>query len=184
MNPYPSTALRVALLAEDVGGFDAAGFANHYGAAFLVIYGVAPSGPAPRFRTDIVDIPTTSTIHEAPPLAQLPRTVTHDVEAFAVPIVRRTSSPNDFVSVGRLSGNDIAFADLSVSKLHALIREVEGAFFILDANSRNGTKVNGTAVGKIGGRATKLHSGDVVQLSTVTCTFMDAAAVLALAQRA
>ena len=104
------------------------------------------------------------------------------VEAFAVPIERRQHSPNDFVSVGRLDGNDICFADLTVSKLHAIIRSVEGAFYILDGNSRNGTKVNGAAVGKRGERATGLASGDIVQLGGVTCSFMDAAAVLALAQ--
>lgn len=187
MNPYPSTALRVAALSEDVVGFDATGFADHYGRAFLVIYGAAPSGALPRFRTNVVDVPHTSTMGDVVSVTgdEVRATASaKDFEAFAIPIARRSLSQNDFVSVGRLDGNDICFTDLAVSKVHALIREVEGAFYILDANSKNGTRVNGGAVGKRGEKATRLTSGDVVQLATVTCTFMDAAAVLALAQRA
>lgn len=185
MNPYPSTALRVAALSEDVGGFDAQGFADRYGAAFLVVYGVAANGPAPTFRTNVVeDGPTLMMKGPRPANAAAPPVAPQRVEAFAVPIARRPHSQNDFVSVGRLDGNDICFADLTVSKLHALIRNADGAFFILDGNSTNGTKVNGAPVGKRSERATRLTSGDIVQLASVTCTFMDAAAVLALAQSA
>lgn len=169
-NPFPSTALRLAALAEDVGGFDAAGFADNFGKAFFVIYGVSAKGRAPPSRTNIVD-------------TDAPRGMTANLEPFAVPIVRRANAQNEFVSVGRLDGNDICLADLSVSKFHALVREVEGTFFIQHGNSRNGTKVNGAHVGKRGERATALKNGDVVQLANVTVTFMDAGAVLELTLR-
>jgi hypothetical protein len=190
MNPFPSTALRVARLAEDVGGFDAHGFADHYGAAFFVVYGVAPAGRTAGFRTNVVHGDTAPTspenaIVDVDMNALLQRRASggDGLEAFAVPIARRAGSLNEFISIGRLDGNDICFADATVSKFHALVRHIDGAFFILDGNSRNGTRVNGAPAGKRGERATRLASGDVVQFANVTCTFMDAAAVLALAQR-
>lgn len=47
------------------------------------------------------------------------------------------------MTLGRLERNDIALADDSVSRLHALLESRSGTWCIRDLSSRNGTWVNG-----------------------------------------
>ncbi|HKW15291.1 MAG TPA: FHA domain-containing protein, partial [Candidatus Krumholzibacteria bacterium] len=48
--------------------------------------------------------------------------------------------------VGRTPDNDIVIDNLAVSRLHALIEEEKGEYFIKDCDSLNGTEVNGEPV--------------------------------------
>jgi len=63
------------------------------------------------------------------------------------------------VLIGRKQLNGVQFADRSVSRIHAWVDQDEaGAFYIADAASRGGTKVNGA---RITGH-TPLHDGDEI----------------------
>lgn len=52
----------------------------------------------------------------------------------------------DMVTVGRTANNDIVIPDVTVSKFHAWFRTVGGRLELVEAGSRNGTKVSGKAV--------------------------------------
>ncbi|HET6267607.1 MAG TPA: SpoIIE family protein phosphatase [Acidobacteriota bacterium] len=75
----------------------------------------------------------------------------------------------DLFTIGRSSGNDLAFNHLSLSRHHAKIVKDKEAYTIEDAGSRNGTFLNGT---KIAG-ATTLNSGDVIQLGEIILRFIE-----------
>jgi pSer/pThr/pTyr-binding forkhead associated (FHA) protein len=69
-----------------------------------------------------------------------------------VPLVR------DEVTIGRKEGNTIRLTERNVSRKHAKLRRVNGAFLVSDLKSFNGVRVNGR---KIDGE-TELKSGDQV----------------------
>src|SRR5215471_16162915 len=50
------------------------------------------------------------------------------------------------VSIGRSSGNDIAIADISLSRRHSAVRYEDGSYRVRDLESHNGTFVNQVAV--------------------------------------
>jgi transcriptional regulator with GAF, ATPase, and Fis domain len=52
------------------------------------------------------------------------------------------------VTIGREASNGIAVIDPSVSRKHCAVRGRDGKFQVLDLDSRNGTLVNGTAIGE------------------------------------
>ncbi|HZZ15133.1 MAG TPA: FHA domain-containing protein, partial [Candidatus Sulfotelmatobacter sp.] len=52
------------------------------------------------------------------------------------------------VTIGREASNGIAVADPSVSRKHCLVSWHGGKFRVRDLESRNGTLVNGTAIGE------------------------------------
>ncbi|MBN1666491.1 MAG: FHA domain-containing protein [Anaerolineales bacterium] len=64
----------------------------------------------------------------------------------------------DGLTIGRSPACDLVLADNSVSKLHAVIRQSGGTWFIQDQGSSNGIRVNGQQV-----RASRLQPGDRVQ---------------------
>jgi DNA-binding SARP family transcriptional activator len=63
-------------------------------------------------------------------------------------------------TIGRREGNDVVFDDPQVSRLHAEVRVDGGRFTIVDCQSTNGTRVNGTSV-----REHTLESGDEITIS-------------------
>jgi pSer/pThr/pTyr-binding forkhead associated (FHA) protein len=100
------------------------------------------------------------------------------------PAVRLPTSQLQFISIGRIEGNDVLLHDVSVSKFHAFIRDAEGVQFLQDAGSRNGTFVNEVAVpARKSGVPVALRSGDVVRFGSVQTTYYDAAALHASLQR-
>ena len=73
-------------------------------------------------------------------------------------------------SIGRWQDNDIVIDDRWVSRHHARIRRQGDTYFIEDLDSKNGTRVNGMALGE----AKKLKDGDIVQVTPlVKMTFVD-----------
>ncbi len=64
------------------------------------------------------------------------------------------------IALGRGSENRIRLKDAKASRRHALIRFTDGRWWIEDAGSTNGTRVNGV---KIGG-STALEEGDVIEV--------------------
>lgn len=112
------------------------------------------------------------------------KATTLEVATFLMPIVRREGSNMAFVSIGRLDGNDVVFSDVTVSKFHAFVREVDGNFLLQDGGSHNGTFVNDVPVSaQKQGAAMPLRSGDSVRFGTVQCTFIDAVGVMQLLDR-
>lgn len=68
-----------------------------------------------------------------------------------------------YTTVGRNSENSIAINDGFVSGSHAEISFNQGAWWLMDVGSTNGTQVNGQPVqGKV-----QLHSGDIVAFGRV-----------------
>lgn len=64
-------------------------------------------------------------------------------------------------SVGRDPGSDIFLNDMTVSRNHATLEKRTGRFVVRDANSLNGTYVNGVCVDNA-----VLAEGDVLQIGT------------------
>ncbi len=52
----------------------------------------------------------------------------------------------DLLTVGRTTGNDIVVPDRNVSRSHAFLRMRDGAWYLCDAGSKNGTRVDGKAL--------------------------------------
>ena len=85
-----------------------------------------------------------------------------------------------WVTLGRARNNDIVLRHSSISKLHAQIHSDPNApgashdapaHFIIDANSANGTQVNGKPQHR--GEPTPLSPGDEVVFGDLVCTFLD-----------
>lgn len=70
------------------------------------------------------------------------------------------------VGIGRGIGNGIRIHDSEVSRTHARVHRVNGAFVITDQNSSNGTYVNGQAV-----RNRPLQHGDQIQVGRTILAF-------------
>ena len=70
-------------------------------------------------------------------------------------------------AIGRHPAQDIQLLDRVVSKEHAIVEFREGAFWVFDAGSRNGTYLNGK---KVPGR-TRLSEGDEITIGSTTLTF-------------
>lgn len=74
------------------------------------------------------------------------------------------------LNVGRVSDNDLALNDTSVSKIHAtLVMNQEGTLLVADTGSTNGTFINGRRIAY--GEARQIESGDVVGFGDVEVRF-------------
>ena len=72
-------------------------------------------------------------------------------------------------TLGRHPDQHVQILDRVVSKEHALITFVDGAYWLQDMGSRNGTYVN---VDRITGR-TRLSDGDTITLGSTRCIFVE-----------
>jgi len=68
--------------------------------------------------------------------------------------------------IGRTPDNDIVIDNLAVSRLHALIEEEKGGYFVRDCDSLNGTEVNGAKTTR-----RKLEDGDEITIGKHTILF-------------
>src|SRR4051812_3268352 len=73
---------------------------------------------------------------------------------------------DDPVTIGRLPECDVVLTDPNVSRRHAEIRRQDGQIVVVDLDSTNGTRVNGTGV-----RQQPLADGDVITVGTATLRF-------------
>ena len=91
---------------------------------------------------------------------------------FVAPLRKRPTAGKPFVdriSVGRAHNNDIVLRHSSVSKFHAWLEcDEERVFYVGDAKSKNGTKVNGQAV--TGSQLARLEAGDEIRFGQITTT--------------
>jgi len=69
--------------------------------------------------------------------------------------------------VGSAPDSDVVIGDTSVSRIHAMLRELKGQWFIEDCGSRNGTSVNGHRIASIH----PLRPNDEVRLGRARLVF-------------
>jgi pSer/pThr/pTyr-binding forkhead associated (FHA) protein len=145
-------------------------FEDRFGRAFFIVEEGAGHGRS---------IPNATTSGPASPSPS-----TEDLKLIAVPIVRRAGSRNEFITVGRLDGNDVCLNDTTVSKYHAMIFLRDDEVFILDSGSHNGTYVNDQSVPKRGkGAPVKLSDGQVVTFASLMTSFMTGAGLIQFSRR-
>ncbi|WP_224362315.1 FHA domain-containing protein [Hyalangium versicolor] len=73
-------------------------------------------------------------------------------------------------SIGRANEQTICIPHPSLSRQHARVESVNGEYFIVDLQSKNGTQVNGLPV-----QRQKLRSGDIITLGEITLFFEQSA---------
>ena len=82
---------------------------------------------------------------------------------FKEAVVKEIQLDRDVITIGRKAENDIAIDNQAISGQHAKITKEGDAIFIEDANSLNGTYVNGQKVFK-----RELYNGDVILIGVHT----------------
>ena len=79
-----------------------------------------------------------------------------------------TTSSRAF-TIGRIDGNDMIMPDFAISKKHAIINRDDGAYYLKDLGSTNGTLINGTRLDK---KPVKIHDKDVLSFARYEFTFL------------
>lgn len=83
------------------------------------------------------------------------------------PMANQTLQLSDEVTtIGSVAGNTVVLADPAVSRKHAGIRKVEGAYELADLGSTNGVYVNGHKVPK-----KTLEPGDIIRVGNTEAVF-------------
>lgn len=89
----------------------------------------------------------------------------------------RTAAPDDqAVTLGRGEVNDVVVPEATVSVYHAVIRrDADGAFYLQDCESKNGTLLNDQPVPtEAQGGWTRIDPGDRIHFGSLDMTFLDA----------
>lgn len=98
--------------------------------------------------------------------------------AMIIPVRKRRDS-NAFammITLGRAPNNDLVIPDQRVSKFHAYFRRLGQQWTINDANSMNGTWVDGQRISP--DRSAPLRSGSTIRIAdTLELVFLDAQAL-------
>lgn len=94
---------------------------------------------------------------------------------------KATGKANAFamgITVGRTENNDIAVDDPSISRFHAYFQQDarSGGWTLVDAESRNGTAVNGTALAA--NKPTPVSDGMLIRFGRVDMRFYEPASFL------
>lgn len=79
------------------------------------------------------------------------------------------ATPRGTFYIGRVNGNDMIMPDYAISKRHAIIDIEDSAYYIRDTGSTNGTKLNGSRLGK---KREKLRDKDVIGFARYEFTFL------------
>ena len=79
------------------------------------------------------------------------------------------ATPRGTFYLGRINGNDMIMPDYAISKRHAIIDIEDGAYYIRDTGSTNGTKLNGSRLSK---KPTQIRDKDVVSFARYEFTFL------------
>ncbi|MFQ5924224.1 MAG: FHA domain-containing protein, partial [Anaerolineales bacterium] len=83
-------------------------------------------------------------------------------------VLKKLEMTKPMLSIGRKADNDVVIDNLSVSGHHAQIVEEDGAYFILDKDSTNGTYLNDKKIVRL-----QLQNGDEVRIGKHTVVFQD-----------
>lgn len=81
-------------------------------------------------------------------------------------VIREVVLDRDHTSIGRRPYNHIVIDNMAVSGDHAIFQCINGAFFVEDLNSTNGTSVNGIKV-----RRQQLKHGDIIGIAKFRIQF-------------
>ena len=79
------------------------------------------------------------------------------------------ATPRGAFYIGRINGNDMIMPDYAISKRHAIIDIEDGIYYIRDTGSTNGTRLNGSRLGK---KPMQLRDKDVVAFARYEFTFL------------
>ncbi|MGZ6292402.1 MAG: FHA domain-containing protein [Syntrophales bacterium] len=82
---------------------------------------------------------------------------------FKEAVIREIPLDQDVMTIGRKKDNDIVIDNQAVSGYHARIKKEANSLFVEDANSLNGTFINGQKISK-----GELHNGDVILIGVHT----------------
>ncbi len=83
------------------------------------------------------------------------------------PMANQTLALSDEVTtIGSVAGNTVVLADPAVSRKHAGIRKIDGAYELADFGSTNGVYVNGHKVPK-----KMLEAGDIIRVGNTEAVF-------------
>jgi pSer/pThr/pTyr-binding forkhead associated (FHA) protein len=158
------TGLALEALVDDARTLGPEAFEQRYGSGFLMVTAARVDGRRGESTTHLL-------LGDDDPSAQ-----TADLGLAVYPLRPRQQSPSDLVTLGRESRHDLVIPDASVSRFHAFAkRGPDGRFLLQDAESTNGTSVNGRSVpSRETGPAEPLTPGDTVRLGQVEFTFTDA----------
>jgi hypothetical protein len=118
-------------------------------------------------RAATLEVPHRSPFEKNPAVDLIARVTirneVHEVPLTLIPGGRR-------LSVGRVSDNELALNDASVSKIHAaLTMNQQGTLLVADTGSTNGTFINGRRISY--GEARQIEEGDVVGFGDVEVRF-------------
>ncbi|MCC7073305.1 MAG: FHA domain-containing protein [Deltaproteobacteria bacterium] len=137
------------------------------GTAFLVLVSGELARPVPMQRTVTWDEGSAPTL---------------DTGLFVARLVPKALDVRT-MALGRTANNDIVLVDTTISKVHAFLHRdgPNGATSISDAQSHNGTFVEGERVATRGdGAPTPLRSGQSLRLGSVALTYLVLDDLLAL----
>ncbi len=173
------TATTIADLAADSGALSPEEFSGRHGDAFLLHHGPLNSLEAP-LETD-----RTLTVESVATMADRPVALQNEFLIFPVDPPGPDGSRSDMVWLGRSAFNEVVIPDATVSEVHAFIRrEEDGAYYVQDTGSRNGTWVGDQQVPAQGvGEPVPLPSGARVRFGAVRLTFLSAEAIRNLMSR-
>ena len=79
------------------------------------------------------------------------------------------ATPRGSFYIGRINGNDMIMPDYAISKRHAIIDIEDGKYYLRDAGSTNGTKINGSRLAK---KRVMLKDKDVIGFARYEFTFL------------
>ena len=129
-----SNALDTTELTELANKLGAEEFANRFPHLFLVFYETVDTVGVSSFATQVIS----KDAARGRPTSQVR----------VVPLIKAPNNPySDRISLGRARNCDVLLRNPSVSKLHAHIRkEPNGTWVVIDANSHNGTTIDGLRV--------------------------------------
>jgi pSer/pThr/pTyr-binding forkhead associated (FHA) protein len=161
--------LSLHALGPDARELSADDFLVRHGNAFFLLSATElnePGGPASTQLQALLD-------------AEPPAEQTATLSLLVYPVRRSERSVSHLLTLGRTANNDVVIRDRSVSRFHAFIKkDEEGRLRIQDAESTNGTRVNGNPVPNQGdGPPIALSPGDDVRLGHVELTFLDGLAL-------
>jgi FHA domain len=175
----------ITYFASDARKQDRDAFKTKHGDAFLVRKGALELGrrpPRPQ-RTIMIQ----ERVLPPPPGTSAPRLPgpRPSKSLVVVPVKRTGRSPYpSMITVGRTRNNDVVLPDVVVSKFHAFFREEGGKYFLQDAESRNGTLIDGRPVPpKSAGKAIAAPSGALITFGLLEFWFLDAAGLVDLVRR-
>ena len=168
------TGLALEALVDDARVLAPDAFEARHGSGFLLVTAARVDGRRGESTTHLL-------LGDDDPAAR-----TADLGLAVYPLRPKRESPSDLVTLGRESRHDLVIPDASVSRFHAFAKRApDGRFLIQDAESTNGTSVNGRSVPSRGpGPAEPLNPGDTVRLGQVEFTFTDAAGLRSFVQKA